>query len=118
LEQHRSGPRKERNQCAQPNQRLGLNLRLLRNQRLPANETRIMALLIDRMPCKPSMSSAESLALDTRGTWTPDSPCNPFITQQLESCRRGSLTPHLRQINIKRAKKHRHEESGIRGFVF
>src|SRR3989442_865441 len=35
------------------------------------------------------MSSAESLALDTSGTWTSEIPCNPLIAKQLESWRRG-----------------------------
>ena len=32
-----------------------------------------------------SKSSAEPLALDTSGTWTPDILRNPLITQQLEA---------------------------------
>jgi len=37
-----------------------------------------------------SKSSAEPLALEASGTWTPDILRNPLITQQLEACRRGS----------------------------
>ena len=40
-----------------------------------------------------SKSSAEPLALDTSGTWTPDILRNPLITQQLEYWRRGESNP-------------------------
>ena len=53
------------------------------------DETGMWALLIEGIPCKPSMSSAESHALDTSGTWKPRILRNPSITKQFESWRRG-----------------------------
>jgi hypothetical protein len=47
-------------------------------------ETGVMALLVDRMPCKPSMSGASHLALNVSGTWTPDTLYNQLITRQVE----------------------------------
>src|SRR5260370_22759630 len=51
----------------------------------------MMALVVDLTPCKPSMSSAESLALNMSGTWTNDILSKPLITQKLTAWRRGEL---------------------------
>jgi hypothetical protein len=49
----------------------------------------MMVLLVDLLSRKLLMSREESLALDTSGTWAPNTLRNPLITQQLEFWRRG-----------------------------
>jgi hypothetical protein len=43
----------------------------------------MMSLFVDRVPCKLSMNTAEPLALNTSGTWTPEILRNPLIMNNL-----------------------------------
>ena len=47
-----------------------VNLAGFVRRRLFSLETRMVALLVDLRPCKPSISSVEAVALNTSATWT------------------------------------------------